>query len=260
MMAITRKTILNPSAVEYADYAINHVQGCAHGCQYPCYAFNMQKRFKDGLKTFGEWRQPRIVANALELLDKELPRKRDRIECVHLCFMTDPFMVGYPEVTDLSLEILGKLHVAGVKAQTLTKAITPADLFDLETYGSDNFYGITLVSLDERFRQRFEPYSAPYKDRIRAIAELHDAGLKTWVSIEPYPTPNIVKQELFDLFDAVGFVDRIVFGRWNYSPLVTVFKDEKFHDARRFYADAAFDVTDFCDSMGIEVHIKEKTA
>jgi len=45
MEKITRKQILNKTNVEYGDYAINHILGCAHGCRYPCYAFMMAKRF-----------------------------------------------------------------------------------------------------------------------------------------------------------------------------------------------------------------------
>ncbi len=31
---ITRKTMLYETGVEYGDYTMNHVLGCAHGCKY----------------------------------------------------------------------------------------------------------------------------------------------------------------------------------------------------------------------------------
>lgn len=31
--------MLYKTGVEYGDYTMNHVQGCAHGCLYPCYAY-----------------------------------------------------------------------------------------------------------------------------------------------------------------------------------------------------------------------------
>ena len=40
-----RKTLIYKTGVEYGDYTLNHVQGCSHGCKYPCYAFMMAKRF-----------------------------------------------------------------------------------------------------------------------------------------------------------------------------------------------------------------------
>ena len=43
--SIKRKTLLYKTGVEYGDYTINHIQGCSHGCKYPCYAMMMAKRF-----------------------------------------------------------------------------------------------------------------------------------------------------------------------------------------------------------------------
>ena len=53
MKTITRKSMLYQTGVEYGDYTMNHVQGCAHGCKYPCYAFLMKKRFGQ-IKTYEE--------------------------------------------------------------------------------------------------------------------------------------------------------------------------------------------------------------
>jgi hypothetical protein len=47
---IQRKSLLYKTGVEYGDYTINHVQGCSHGCKYPCYAFLMSKRFGSYIK------------------------------------------------------------------------------------------------------------------------------------------------------------------------------------------------------------------
>ena len=192
MRKITRQTLLYKTGVEYGDYTVNHVQGCAHGCKYPCYAMMMAKRFGK-VKTYEDWCEPILVTNALELLDKEIPRLRGKIQSVQLCFSTDPFMLGYPEVSELSLAIIKKLNTAGIKCTTLTKGLLPSELVG---YSKENEYGITLVSLDEEFRKRMEPNTALYADRIQALRVLHDAGCKTWVSIEPYPTPNIIEQDL----------------------------------------------------------------
>jgi len=61
---IKRKTLLYKSGVEYADYGLNHVEGCSHGCRYPCYAMMLKKRTGQ-VKTYDEWIQPKIVGNAL---------------------------------------------------------------------------------------------------------------------------------------------------------------------------------------------------
>ena len=51
---IQRKSMLYKTGVEYGDYTLNFVQGCAHGCRYPCYAFLMKKRFGQ-VKTYEDW-------------------------------------------------------------------------------------------------------------------------------------------------------------------------------------------------------------
>src|SRR5699024_5375336 len=115
-------------------------------------------------------------------------------------------------------------------------------------------YGITLISLDEDYRERIEPGAASYTDRLVALKALHDAGCKTWVSIEPYPTPNLIKQSLREILEAVNFTDRIIFGRTNYNKTISAYKDNK-----HFYNECAKEVIDFCEKQGISYHIKEKT-
>lgn len=250
MKTITRKTMLYKTGVEYGDYTMNHVQGCSHGCLYPCYAFLLKKRFGQ-IKSYEQWIDPILVSNTLELLDKEIPRLKDKIQSVHLCFTTDPFMQGYPEISDMSIAAIKKLNAAGIKCTTLTKGILPIELADLS---KDNEYGITFVSLNEEYRAKMEPGAAPYAERLAALQALHDAGCKTWVSMEPYPTPNLIDQNLYDLLEAVSFVDKIIFGRTNYSTEVSSYKEH-----RAYYNKLAAEVISFCEEHGIQYHIKEKT-
>ncbi len=250
MKTITRKTMLYETGVEYGDYTMNHVQGCAHGCNFPCYAFLMKKRFGQ-VKTYEDWLEPKLVSNTLELLEREIPRLKKKIQSVQLCFTTDPFMYGYPEVEQMSIAAIRKLNSAGIKCTTLTKGITPASVAELS---KENEYGITLISLDEKYREKMEPGAAPYEDRLAALRALHDAGCKTWISMEPYPTPNLIEQNLGELLEAVSFADKIIFGRTNYSKVVSSYNGHK-----DFYNKLAAEVIDFCEKRGIQYHIKEKT-
>ena len=250
MKTITRKTMLYQTGVEYGDYTMNHAQGCAHGCKFPCYAFLMKKRFGQ-IKDYEEWLEPCLVSNTLELLDREIPRLRNKIQSVQLCFTTDPFMNGYPEVSAMSIAAIRRLNNAEIRCTTLTKGILPLELAQLSP---ENEHGITLISLDESYREKMEPGAAPYADRLAALRALHDAGCRTWVSIEPYPTPNLIEQDLQNILDAVNFVDKIIFGRTNYCKEVNAYKQHK-----SFYNRLAAQVTEFCEQHGIQYHIKEKT-
>lgn len=250
MKTVTRKTMLYQTGVEYGDYTMNHVQGCAHGCRYPCYAFLLKRRFGQ-TKDYKNWLEPRLVSNTLELLDGEIPRLKDKIRSVQLCFTTDPFMNGYPEVTVMSIAAIRKLNEAGIKCTTLTKGLLPLELTELS---KENEHGITLITLDETYRKQMEPGAVPCAVRLAALRSLHDAGCKTWVSIEPYPTPNMIEQNLHDILEAVSFANRIIFGRTNYSKVANSYEEH-----RRFYNKCAAEVIDFCQERGIDYHIKEKT-
>lgn len=250
MDKIKRKTMLYKTGVEYGDYTLNHVQGCAHGCKYPCYAMQMAKRFGK-VKNYKEWCEPKLAENALEILEKEIPKHKDKIRSVHLCFTTDPFMVGYDEVSNTSIEIIKMLNENDIPCSVLTKGILP---FQLTQLSKRNEYGITLVSLDEEFRTRFEPNTASFQTRIQALRELHSEGCYTWVSIEPYPTPNIIEQDLTKILDSIVFVDKIIFGRMHYNKTITAYKQHK-----SFYNNCAETVINFCNANGITYHIKEGT-
>ena len=251
---IQRKSMLYETGVEYGDYTMNHVLGCAHGCKFPCYAYLQKKRFGK-VANYEEWCKPYLVSNTIQLLTKELPKLKKKIESVQLCFTTDPFMYGYDEIEKVSLEAIQLLNANGIKCTVLTKGILPTELLDKEKYPLDNEYGITLISLDENYRQRMEPFAAPYADRLRALKELSEAKCKTWVSMEPYPTPNLIEQDLETLLESVAFVDKIIFGRMNYNKDIS----KGYPQHRTFYNNKAQEVINFCKQRNILFHIKEKT-
>ena len=252
MKTMIRKSMLYQTKVEYGDYTMNHVQGCAHGCKYPCYAMMMAKRFGK-VASYEEWCQPVLVSNTLELLDKELPRLKDKISNVQLCFTTDSFMYGYDDICEMSKKAILRINREGIPCVVLSKGVLPADLAS-PGFSKENVYGITLVSLDEHYREEYEPGAAPYEERIAALKTLHKAGCKTWVSMEPYPTPNIVEQDLASILEVVSFADRIIFGRTNYNKVVSAFPNSK-----AWYNDRVLEVVSFCEGRGIDWYVKRGT-
>ena len=151
----------------------------------------------------------------------------------------------------MSLAAIQRLNEDHIKCCVLTKGLLPIELKDLY---SENEYGITLISLDEDYRERMEPGAASFADRLAALKALHDVGCKTWVSIEPYPTPNLINQNLGAILKSVSFVDKIIFGRTNYNKTVSAYKENN-----HFYNECAEEVITFCEERGISYHIKAKT-
>lgn len=206
-----RKSLLYRSKVEYGGWTANHVLGCTHGCRYPCYAMAMAKR-TGRVASYDEWVHPQLVDNALVLLEKELSKFDGAIESVHLCFSTDPFMYDQErsapvqEVLDLTLALIDAINARGIPVTTLTKGVYPSRF--LRQTSRQNTFGISLVSLSEEFRKKWEPGSSPMGKRIESLEALSAEGFRTWVSIEPFPTPNIdpSSNSILPLLDHVQFV------------------------------------------------------
>jgi DNA repair photolyase len=243
METITRKSLLYKSGV--GVLCINHVQGCSHGCRYPCYAYMIAQSY-NRVASYSDWCQPKLVANAAELLTKELSHKRIKPDSIYLCLSTDPFMTGYPEITDMSLRLMAIINSNGIRTSILTKGKLPAELADKKRFPANNIYGISLISLNEEFRKRWEPGATPYTDRVKALKYLHDCGCQTLAHIEPYPTPNILKQNLEDILEAVNFVDHLYFSGWNYNNQV-----KQFQNYQQFYKEQATIAQCFCKKHDI---------
>ena len=72
--------------------------------------------------------------------------------------------------------------------------------------------------------------------------------------MEPYPTPNIINQDINELLSEMSSVDRIVFGKWNYNSKSTGYSDHK-----NFYNTKIKEVINFRYRNEIEVYIKNDT-
>ena len=250
LQVILKKKLLGKSKVEYASgpgyYALNLAEGCSHGCNFPCYEIKRRVvRFKT-IKSYSEWIKPKIVGNTMALLNKELqPKKfKGKVKTVFLCFATDCFMYNQPEIRKLTFEVIKRVNKDNKCSMVLTKGTLPKALADKKKYGVNNKYGITLVFTDEKFRKKFEPGAAPLQARIRSLEYLHDQGLKTWVSIEPFLTPNLAEQDLNKILDSIKFVDRIIFGRLNHNKAATQYLKSD----PGYYRNCVKIVRKFCES------------
>lgn len=104
------------------------------------------------------------------------------------------------------------------------------------------------------FRSQVEPGAATYSERLAALRRLHKQGYKTWISMEPYPTPNLIAQDLDEILETLAFTDKIIFGRTNYNKEVSSYKRHK-----EFFNEQARKVIGFCNTHDIQYHIKDGT-
>lgn len=244
METVTRKSLIYRTGIGGEGmYAATHVVGCSHGCRFPCYAFLMMQRFGK-VASYEEWCRPRLVANAWQLAQKELPRLRGKARSVHLSFATDAFMYRHPEVVSLTLQLMRLINAYDIPVHTLTKGVIPEEALTLSHL---NQFGITLVSVDEAFRTRYEPGTAPYAERVAGLRRAHERGFHCFVNMEPYPTPNIWEQDIRQVLAAVDFVDEIRLGQLNYNDIV-----KQYPGWRAWYRAQGFIARDWCAARGIQ--------
>lgn len=173
-------TILTKSKLPEAGYCINPYTGCAHGCHY-CYA-RFMRRFSNHLDDkWGEFVDVKI--NASEVLAKELS-KNPKKEVAIIGSVTDayqPIEKKY-KITRQCLEVLLK-HDFPISV--LTKSDLVLRDVDLLKRFSNCEVGLTITSLDNRVSRVFEPRASLPSQRIKALEELQNAGISTYVFIGP---------------------------------------------------------------------------
>ncbi|MCX6232720.1 MAG: radical SAM protein [Bacteroidetes bacterium] len=186
------KAIYNPSrkAGEYSYWACNFYVGCSNGCEY-CYC-------KKGLlKGAMGGDKPTLKkcfideAHALKVFEEEMLMNLEELQKhgIFFSFTTDPLL---PETIDLTIEAIDKCMKYGIPVKVLTKM----DFFNVWEKSRKKQYlfpllvktelrhliafGFTLTGHDE-----MEPGASTNAERIEAMKKLHEAGFKTFASIEP---------------------------------------------------------------------------
>jgi len=199
---IYARSILSKSKV--FDYVVNPYIGCQHGCTY-CYA-RFMKRFTRHKEPWGEFVDVKI--NAAHLLQREIEKMPPgRVWVSGVCDPYQPLERTY-ELTKKCLEILVRYDWP-ITIQTKSALV----LRDVELFEEANKIevGLTVTTGDERVRQLFEPGAPSIKERIKALEELHLAGIRTYAMIAPMlPGAEELAARLS------GKVDYVLIDRMNY--------------------------------------------
>jgi DNA repair photolyase len=88
--------------------------------------------------------------------------------------------------------------------------------------------GLSVTTGDEEVRQLFEPNAPSIKERIKALEELHLAGIRTFAMI----APMLPKAEEL-VATLVGKVDYVLVDRMNYHYGDWVYRKHNLESARR---------------------------
>jgi DNA repair photolyase len=211
-------------AGEYAPLAANPYRGCGYGCAY-CYV-PMALRMKR--EEFDAGASPR--RNYLDNLRKDARKYKAAgiEEQVMRSFTTDVYNPFDMSLTRPMIEILIE-HGLGVCV--LTKGGT-RELKDLDFFRpTRDAFASTLISLDDSFSTKWERKAALPGDRIAALKKFHDAGIYTWVSLEPTIECDSSLEIVRETHD---FVDLYKIGRANYLPITRLTDWRAYADIRIF--------------------------
>jgi DNA repair photolyase len=185
MKTFKGKAIYNPSgkAGEYSTWACNFYTGCANDCDY-CYC-------KRGVMSHVWSLTPKLKKcfkdeeHALYMFEKELKVNLSELQKhgLFFTFTSDPFLQETSPLTISAINICIRNYVP---VKILTKRADWEKLWNKYCLCTKSevirfvAFGFTLTGRDD-----CEPNASPNAERINAMRKLHEAGFKTWASIEP---------------------------------------------------------------------------
>ena len=167
------------------EWTLNPYRGCTHGCHY-CYARRYHTQFE--LDSDDQFASIIFVkANFVDVLRKELAGPSWAGEYVVVGAATDCYqpIEGHYKLTRGSLEALCEFrNPVGV----ITKGpmiVRDKDVLADLTAGPGVSVYISVPTVDEDAWRLLEPGTAPPLQRLRAVRELTDAGIRAGVLMNP---------------------------------------------------------------------------
>ncbi|WP_042454333.1 SPL family radical SAM protein [Neobacillus dielmonensis] len=167
-------------------HSLNPYSGCAFACLY-CYVREMPiQRFKG--TPWGDWLDLKI--NAAENYRNEVLklRKKNKPVNIFMSSATDPYqpIERKANITRSLLEEMAEDPPDFLQIQTRSPLVT-RDL-DLITELKEKCHVLVSMTIEtdrEDIKQLFAPYAPGIKLRMKALKEIHEAGIPTQASISP---------------------------------------------------------------------------
>jgi hypothetical protein len=170
---------------EWADASMNVCLGCANGCRY-CYACAMATRM--GRRAKGDWRREEIVPNWW----KRLPKGEGKRVMMPTSHDVTPgvwpdFQRALWDVLLHSPRSMGGRQTHGVLIVTKARVEMMRRLMERfgEFFRERIEVRVTIGSADDGVLGFWEPGAPGFEERLHALEELHDAGWRVSVSVEP---------------------------------------------------------------------------
>jgi DNA repair photolyase len=202
------KSIITKSNIPEIDFVINPFIGCLHGCIY-CYAEFMIRFTGHKGDKWGEFLDIKTYD-----FDKIKPEKYDG-KRILLSSVTDPYLPSELKYEN-TRKILEKLVGTKGHISILTKSKFVTRDIDLFKQFDNLEVGISINSLDMSFAKLIEKGASRPLERIKALKEVHDNGIKTYIFISPF-FPQITDYKTI-IEETKAFNDSYHFENLNFRP------------------------------------------
>jgi DNA repair photolyase len=166
-------------------WSLNPYMGCAHRCTF-CYVRAFERR-ADRPSDDRYGRSIRVKVNLVEVLRRELARKRWAREGVVIGAATDPYQPaeGRYRLTRGSIEALAEIRNPLSIITRGPLIVRDIDVLSEAARRADVAVTFSVPTLDQEIWRRTEPATAPPLQRLRALRRLVDAGISASVGMAP---------------------------------------------------------------------------
>jgi len=167
------------------SWSLNPYMGCAHRCTF-CYVRAFEQR-ADRPSDDRYGRSIRVKINVVEVLRRELARKRWAHEGVVVGAATDPYQPAEGRYR-LTRGCLEAFAAARNPFSIITRGpmiVRDVDVLAEASRRADVHVTFSVPTLDDAIWRTTEPGTAPPRQRLRALRTLVDAGIDAGVGMAP---------------------------------------------------------------------------
>ncbi|MCM1194060.1 MAG: radical SAM protein [Butyrivibrio sp.] len=246
IQTVETKNMIVKSNLPASDYVINPYVGCSHRCRY-CYA-SFMKRFTGHAEEWGSF------VDIKHCPSLKPPRKITG-KTLLLSSVTDPYQ-PLESKYGVTGKILQRLLGTAANVEILTKSHLVTRDINLFLQFSNIRIGISMNTLDDSFRRDMEPGASSVAGRLKALQQLQQAGLSTYLFVSPiFPGLSNLEQLITE---AAPYVSEICFENLNlrgaqkeyvlsyvkdkYASLVPLYHDIYLHHSAEYWKELEWQI------------------
>jgi DNA repair photolyase len=166
-------------------WSLNPYTGCAHRCTF-CYVRAFERR-ADRPSDDRYGRSIRVKTNVAQVLERELARSSWARELVAIGAATDPYQPaeGRYRLTRACLEVFARAASPFAIITRGPMIVRDLDVLVEAARRTDVNVTFSVPTLDVEVWRTTEPGTAPPQQRLRALTQLVEAGIKVGVGMAP---------------------------------------------------------------------------